>query len=186
MSGPDRAVVDALLASRDRFLAFVRKRVGSAADAEDILQDALARALAHGRDVRDQESAVAWFYRVLRNAIVDHWRAKGAERRALEAAAREIPEAGPDPAAAGDLCRCFEPLLPTLKPDQAALLRAVDLGGRRPVDVAAEQGITPNAAMVKLHRARKALRVRLEESCRACASHGCLDCTCGRPAASSR
>ena len=63
------------------------------------------------------------------------------------------------------------------------MLREVDLKGRRPVDVAAEQGITPNAAMVKLHRARRALRMRLEESCRTCATHGCLDCTCkGLPA----
>ena len=34
------------------------------------------------------------------------------------------------------------------------------------------------ATMVRLHRARKALRLRLEETCRACADHGCLDCTC--------
>ena len=42
----------------------------------------------------------------------------------------------------------------------------------------AEDGITPNLAMVRLHRARRALRLRLEESCRACAAHGCLDCSC--------
>jgi len=33
--------------------------------------------------------------------------------------------------------------------------------------------------MVRLHRARKALRERLTASCRACAEHGCLDCSCG-------
>ena len=61
------------------------------------------------------------------------------------------------------------------------MLRRVDLEGQRPVDVAAQYGITANSAMVKLHRARRALRVRLEQSCRACAEHGCLDCTCVGP-----
>jgi len=178
---PPPAIVAALVENRGRFLSFLRKRVGSAADAEDILQDALVRGLAHAGDVRDEETAVAWFYRVLRNAVADHWRARAADGRRREALARELPAAGPDPAAAGELCRCFEALLPTLKPEQAALIQAVDLAGRRPVDVAAEQGISPNAAMVRLHRARKALRVRLEETCRACAAHGCLDCSCAPP-----
>ena len=159
-------------------MAFVRRRVGSAADAEDIVQESLARALSRASDLRDDDRAVAWFYRVLRNAVADHWRAKAAAGRTAEALAREpLPEAA-DAAAEGEICRCFEALLPALKPDQAAVLKAVDLEGRRPVDVAAAEGITPNAAMVRLHRARKALRVRLEETCRACAVHGCLDCTC--------
>jgi len=35
--------------------------------------------------------------------------------------------------------------------------------------------------MVRLHRARAALREKLVRSCRTCAEHGCLDCSCGRP-----
>jgi RNA polymerase sigma-70 factor (ECF subfamily) len=31
---------------------------------------------------------------------------------------------------------------------------------------------------VRLHRARAALKTRLEQSCGTCATHGCLDCTC--------
>jgi RNA polymerase sigma-70 factor (ECF subfamily) len=98
-------------------------------------------------------------------------------------AAEAASESAPDAEIEAEICRCFEALLPTMKPEYAALLREVDLNGRRVVDVAAEQGLTANAGTVKLHRARKALRVRLEESCRTCATHGCLDCTCARPQA---
>jgi RNA polymerase sigma-70 factor (ECF subfamily) len=122
---------------------------------------------------------VAWFYRLLRNAVVDHWRERAATERAVAAAAREAPPVEPDAATTGEICRCFEALLPALKPEYGAMLREVDLLGRRPVEVAAEQGITPNAAMVRLHRARRALRTKLEQACRTCADHGCLDCTCG-------
>lgn len=175
----DAAVAAALVDNHRRFLAFLTRRVGSRADAEDILQDAFARGLARAGEIRDGERAVAWFYRLLRNAVADHWRARAARDRGDEALAREsAAEAAPDPEIEAEICRCFEALLPTLKPEYAEMIRAVDLGGRRPVDVAAEHGLTPNAAMVKLHRARKALRVRLEQSCRSCADHGCLDCSC--------
>jgi len=177
VAGTPPTPVEVLLAERQRFLAFVAKRVGPD-DAEDVQQGALVRALSHAGDVRDDDRLVAWFYRILRNAVADHWRARAAARRGDEALRAEPwPEAvGPEDAAA--LCRCFEPLVATLPPDQARVLRRVDLEGARPVEAAAEDGISPNLAMVRLHRARRALRERLIASCRTCAEHGCLDCSC--------
>jgi RNA polymerase sigma factor (sigma-70 family) len=174
------ATVETLLADRARFLAFVAKRVGPE-DAEDVLQAALVRALAHAQDVRDDERVVAWFYRILRNAVADHWRERASSRRVEEALTSEPwPEAAV-PSDAAALCRCFEPLLEALPPAQARVLRRVDLQEARLIDVAAEDGVTSNAAMVRLHRARRALRARLLETCRACAEHGCLDCSCRAP-----
>lgn len=76
---------------------------------------------------------------------------------------------------------CFEPLLDQINPGYADLLRRVDLGEERPVDVAAELGLTANNTMVRLRRARTALRERLIRTCRRCAAHGCLDCSCSPP-----
>jgi RNA polymerase sigma-70 factor (ECF subfamily) len=182
------AVIKILLDNHRRFLGFLGKRVGNRADAEEILQEAFVRGLGRAEDIRDDERAVPWFYRILRNAVVDHWRRRDATARQTEALAREAThEVLPDVEREmeGEICRCFEALLPTLKPEYAEILRRVDLQDERPVDVAADQGITPNAAMAKLHRARRALRVRLEQSCRTCATHGCLDCSCGRTATHS-
>jgi RNA polymerase sigma factor (sigma-70 family) len=182
--------IDDLLAHRERFLAFVRKRVRDRDEAEEILQGAFAKALARADDIRDDERAVAWFYRLLRNALADHWRARAVRDRAAAALLREAQAAAdvaPRPDEVGELCRCFEALLPTLPADYARILKRVDLEDARPVDVAAEEGITPNLAMVRLHRARRTLRLRLEESCRACATHGCLDCSCrGAPTGATR
>lgn len=88
------AVVAALVENHRRFLSFVQKRVGNRDEAEQILQGALAKGLARAGEIRDEERTVAWFYRILRNAIVDHWRARDAEMRAAEALARDRP-AGP-------------------------------------------------------------------------------------------
>lgn len=176
------ATLAALVDNHRRFLAFLERRTGDRATAEEILQSAFVKGLEKVGEIRDEERAVAWFYRVLRNALTDHWRSRGVEHRALEGLARELADAAePPPEVATELCGCFAPLLGALKPEYAEILRRVDLEGARPLDFAAEAGITPNNAMVRLHRARKALREQLTLSCRTCAEHGCLDCSCGRP-----
>ena len=149
------------------------------AAAEEILQSALLRALEKGDHVVGEEGAVTWFYRVLRNAIVDHHRHQAAEARALA----EVEETAPsnlEPELKGMVCDCVAELIPTLKPEYASIVRAVDLEGRSPTEVARELGITANSATVRLHRARQALRRQLERSCGACATHSCLDCSCRR------
>jgi RNA polymerase sigma factor (sigma-70 family) len=180
--------IAALVANHRRFLAFLERRVGSRADAEDILQAAFVRGLQRAGEIRDEERVVPWFYRLLRNAIVDHWRTRATEQRGTDGYAREVSaREAAEPELEAEICRCFEGLLSTLRPEQAAILRKVALEGARPVDVATAIGITPNLAMVRLHRARQALRERLTQTCRTCADHGCLDCSCrsGPPSAAA-
>lgn len=176
------SVVGVLLANHRRFLDFLTARVGSRDEAEEILQDAFVRGVQQAGEIRQEESAVAWFYRLLRNAIVDHHRRKDAGRRAVESFAREVPvaEAEPDAAMERAVCACVGDLLPLLKTEYADLIRRVDLGGEDVTAAADAIGITPGNARVRLHRARTALRGELERSCRTCATHGCLDCTCSR------
>lgn len=73
-----------LVKGHKEFLAFLERRVESRAVAEDILQTAFTRGLERGGDVQD-EKAVAWFYRVLRNAVIDHYRQRSAAARTMEA-----------------------------------------------------------------------------------------------------
>ena len=61
------------------------------------------------------------------------------------------------------------------------VFRRVDLEGEAVNGAAQAIGITPNNAGVRLHRARKALLREVQRSCRTCATHGCLDCSCGQP-----
>jgi RNA polymerase sigma-70 factor (ECF subfamily) len=82
----------------------------------------------------------------------------------------------------GAICECMNTLLPTLKPEYAEILQRVDLQDSALTEVASELGISQNNATVRLHRARQALKRQLEQSCGTCATHGCLDCTCGSAA----
>ncbi len=179
-------VVAVLVENHRKFLAFLERRVGSREVAEDILQDAFVRGLASAAAVRDERSIVAWFYRTLRNALVDHWRKRAAEGRAVQSAAllAEDTVAGVDAELESTVCDCATSLLATLKPEFADALRSVDLSGQSVRAFAEHAGITPNNASVRLFRGRKALLEQLQRSCGTCAEHGCLDCDCSRGNAS--
>lgn len=82
--------LDRLIENRLRFLAFLRQRVASDEIAEDILQAAFVKGIEKGGSLRDQETDIAWFYRLLRNATVDYYRQRGSSERALEAFVHEL------------------------------------------------------------------------------------------------
>ena len=169
---------NALLAEHHgRFLVFLRGRVKSDAMAEDILQDAYAKSLEKIDDVRDGESVVSWFYSILRNAVTDHYRKAGVERK-VHAELGQEGEPSFEPELRENICKCMSDVIPTLKPEYAEIVGEVELGDRSIAEVASEKGLTANNATVRLHRARVALRRRLVEICGTCSTHGCLDCTC--------
>ena len=172
-------VAERLAGNHRQFLGFLERRVGDRALAEDILQDAFVRTIDKGDGIRDESSAVAWFYRTLRNAVIDHYRRSGTRNRALEAFAAEMKEAtAPPPGLAADLCACVSEIAATLKPEYASAIQRVDVDELPVQKFAAEAGITANNAGVRLLRAREALRKQVKASCGTCAEHGCVECHC--------
>ena len=168
-----------LLENHRAFLAYLERRVGDRALAEDILQDAFAKVVERPEQAPVDEGVVPWFYRLLRNAAIDRFRRSGAASRAIEAFARELEtHAAPPPEMEGEICACVARLATTLKPEYAEALQAVDVGGT-PVKAFAEaRGLTASNAGVRVFRARDALRKRVQQSCGTCADHGCQNCTC--------
>ena len=175
----DDAPIAVLLANRQAFLRYLQRRVGDAAVAEDILQDAFARSIARPEQLPDDEGVVPWFYRLLRNATIDQYRRRASAGRALEAFARELESAEqPTEEARNEICACVGRLAATLKPEYAEVLTAVEVEGQPVKTFAEASGLTANNAGVRLFRARDALRRRVIESCGTCAEHGCVDCSC--------
>lgn len=170
-------VIDVLVANHQDFLRFVERRVGDRALAEEIVQDAFVRSLDRGDEIR--ESVVGWFYRVLRNAVVDRQRRQAVAHRRLDAFAAELEAtAGGGDEVAGVVCRCVGALAQTLKPEYADALRRIEVDGLPVKDYADAVGISANSAGVRIFRAREALRKQVARSCGTCADHGCLDCRC--------
>lgn len=174
--------LDQLLAQRKQFLAFVQRRVSDSGLAEDILQTAYLRAFEHQDDFNPNESAAGWFYRLLRNAVIDSYRRQATKNKALEAWTHELETAvQPSPDIQNEICACLHGIVEDLKPEYSEILRAVDLGEQRVQDFAQQHDLSPSNAGVRVHRARAALRKQLLKTCATCAEHGCLNCTCRKP-----
>lgn len=160
-----------------KFLHFLRGKVGNPAIAEDILQGAYVRAIQHESELRKEESSLAWFYRILRNAITDYYRQNAVRSRSTERLAAEWSEAY-EMELQDQACTCIREILPDLKADYRSAIERVDLGGESIESFAESEQTTANNAYVRLHRARKALAKKLIEVCGSCATHRCVDCSC--------
>jgi RNA polymerase sigma factor (sigma-70 family) len=175
LSGP----LERVTAHQSKFLSFLSARVEDRAAAEDILQSAYLKAVEHGSEIRDDESTVAWFYRILRNAITDHYRRRAARTSAHEAFAAEAPVSY-EAEVTQTVCACIGDVIRDLKSEYRSAIEQVDLGGMTVEAFAQSQATSANNASVRLHRARKAVAKKLTMVCGACAEHKCLDCTCRR------
>jgi RNA polymerase sigma factor (sigma-70 family) len=168
--------LDQIVGQHAKFLSFVVSRV-DVATAEDILQAAYIKAMEHGAEIRADESTVAWFYRILRNAITDDYRRRAARDRAHDGFAADAPlsyELELEQTA----CACIGDVLREIKSDYREAIEEVDLKGVSVEAFAELKEISANNASVRLHRARKAVAREVMAVCGACADHRCLDCTC--------
>jgi RNA polymerase sigma factor (sigma-70 family) len=166
-----------LLEQRAKLLAYIRSKVPDPDLAEDVLQESLLKALQAAPDLRDEERFIPWLYHIVNNAIMDVYR-----RRYIESKYRAQPPGKGEPLVppedAAALCACIWDVIPTLKPEYAEMMIELELWDGDPASVAERLGITRNNLKVRRHRARRALRKRLEEICRSCAVHGHPDCPC--------
>jgi RNA polymerase sigma-70 factor (ECF subfamily) len=173
------AATQRLVAELDTFLKFVRARVTDRETALDILQDALAKALAKIGDLRDEDKVVAWFYSILRATITDLHRSRASEAKVIRhddaaATSDQTPSPTPTEAVARD---CVRQLLHVLPADQAELLERVDLGSETPAHFAKRHHITDSTFRVRRHRARQALKEAIETVC-SCSVDPDADCVC--------
>jgi RNA polymerase sigma-70 factor (ECF subfamily) len=167
-------------ADRARYVRFARARLASDADAEDVVQRALLRAVTHADTLADAGRAEAWFFRVLRRAIADHHRTSAV----ASARRHEGAEAGPDldslpaPEPAAPVCGCGAVLLGEIPASYAEMLRRIDASEEPIDDVARSLGISTATAYVRLHRARRALRDHVEHRCGVRTIREALACDC--------
>jgi len=159
---------------RARLLEYVRRRLDDPAEAEDLVQEVLARVSGRLPELRAREHLLPWLYRITRNALVDHYRARG--RRGPSVALDTVTETGQEPTAAGEdddpgtearaaLAGCVAPLLATLPPTYRDALHRVELLGERQVDVAQDLGVGISALKSRVQRGRKLLHDAFTDCC---------------------
>ena len=174
------AVNQHLIAGKQQFLGYLRRRLGSLDEAEDVLQNFSLKVIRASQTASSEEKIDAWLSQILRHTLIDHYRRRATRLRAETAYSQEQgfeePATEADPAAGP--CKCLPKALARLGPEQAAILRRADLEEEPRTRIAADLGLTANALNVRLHRARHALRQELESTCPSCRDGSFLECAC--------
>jgi RNA polymerase sigma factor (sigma-70 family) len=161
---------------RGRLLAFIRRRIADAAEAEDILQETLYELVLAYRLVQPVEQAGAWLARVARNRIIDRFRRRRGQPQADAAAtAAQAGEVLEEllPATAGDpevaamraaLLAEIEAALAALPREQREVFIAHELEGVSFRELAARSGTSINTLLARKHYATQYLRERLQRA----------------------
>ncbi len=142
---------------------FVRARIGDPDAAEDVLQDVYLKIHSRIDTLEDEEKVRAWVYRVARNAVTDHYRAK---RPAAEP--KETPEAPPDPTDAEferRLSGSVRRMLSCLPPEHREALYLTEYEGLTQKELAERLSISLSGAKSRVQRARTRLKAALLDCC---------------------
>jgi RNA polymerase sigma-70 factor (ECF subfamily) len=155
-----------------RIRGYVATMVGTA-DAEDLVQEAFARAHQARASYRNETPIGTWVRRIARNIAIDHLRSTAASPVQLGSLGTDSPEptdtsTDTDPerrAIRSEMRSCIVDLVRSLPERDADVLVLGELRGLKDQEVADALGLTLGAAKIRLHRARARLRRMMERSC---------------------
>ncbi|TCO34271.1 RNA polymerase sigma-70 factor (ECF subfamily) [Kribbella steppae] len=144
-----REFLDRLEPLRSDLYAYCRRLTGNAFDAEDLVQESLARAFTQAAQAHSPiANPRAWLFRVATNAYVDNYRRQAP---VLVDALEQVAPATADPAEVRD---AWAELVTLLPPQERAALALKDLFGFTLAEVADVLRTSVGAVKAALHRGR--------------------------------
>ena len=175
MTEQDRRISEVVSKQGSRLRNFIRRRVPSDADAEDLLQEVFYELVEANRLLMPIEYVTGWLFQVARNRITDLFRKKKPENFSDAAVADEngellsiedlLPSADADPEAAylrAEILEELELALAELPEEQRSVFIANEIQGRSFKDLSRESGVSINTLLSRKRYAVLHLRQRLQ------------------------
>ncbi len=162
---PASPVLVAIERCRRRLWAHCYRMTGSRAEADDLSQEAVARAIERAHDLRESDAADAWLFRIATTVCLDHLRrerrARGVTELVDPIVLDDVASASPGPERTAvlrdDVRMAVVAALRHLSPKQRAAILLHDVCGLPLVAVGRTIASNPNATKATLRRARAAL-----------------------------
>src|SRR5687767_3060382 len=167
------------LKEKDRLLSFIRNRVSSLEEAEDILQDVFFQFVAGYDTIQSLDRVTSWLFSVARNKIIDRYRKESARPRrtdfAWQAASDEespitlqeiLPDLGNTPEDAylkEVLWDAIVDALDELPEEQRQIFVLNEMEDRSFREISEETGISINTLLSRKRYAILALRKKLQQ-----------------------
>ena len=147
---------------------YLARRVASAADIDDLLQDIFVRLHRSLGSLRDEERFGGWVYRIAHSAIVDKARRQG-RAPIVPSSDGLVPEAsavdGLDDGLQSDLGECVALFVSRLPSPYREAVTLTELEGLTQKDAAEMLGISLSGLKSRVQRGRDKIRHMFEECC---------------------
>ena len=153
-------LTDYLVAHQEDFYRLAFSYVKNRDAALDVVQESIVRALAKADTVRRPEYIKTWFYRILLNESMNHYR-RARRLVPLEEAPPETPAEGRDPAERLDLYDAIE----RLEPREQAVIRLRFFEDMKLEEIARVTATNLNTVKSRLYKSLRKLRELTGEEC---------------------
>ena len=140
---------------------WARHRLGSAEDAEDLLQDLFLKALRQGERFCSVHNARAWLFEVARNTLADRLRVARDTVELPEDLSERVEEAD----TVDSLTACLPRVLSELDGEDREAIQLCDLQGMPQAEFAKLKGLGLSAAKSRLQRARLRMKQQMTLVC---------------------
>jgi RNA polymerase sigma-70 factor (ECF subfamily) len=170
--GDERAFESLVRRHEARVFRLLLRMMGSREEAEDITQETFLSLHRHGHRFRAESRFSTFVYRVAANAALNRRRTLGRSRKRVQklmernAAGDDLPSAprGPEDAVAGrELGVHVRAALQKLSPALRMPVVLYDIEGLAYGEIARILGVAEGTVKSRIHRARQALRLELQE-----------------------
>lgn len=159
-------------ATRPKVVSYLRRFVGPA-EAEDLAQEVFLKVYQGLDGFRGEAKLATWVFQVATFTALD--RLKSASHRAAQAllpeavldgpGAHQVPSHDQGPLKE-EMCHCIRDVVDDLPLDYRTIIYLSELKELPIGEVGEILGISPGAAKIRLHRARRMLRAQMEQDCR--------------------
>lgn len=155
--------------------AFLRSRVSSSDDVDDLLQDILIKTYKNLHTIKSESSIKSWLFQTANHAIIDFYRKKA---KSSGVNAEDLWYDKNDTDIKHELSKCIEPFINSLPRDNAELLTSVDIQGNTQKDYAESHGISYSTVKSRVQKSRSQLRELFEDCCHLRLDHrgNVIDC----------
>jgi RNA polymerase sigma-70 factor (ECF subfamily) len=129
---------------------------------DDLTQEIFLRMHERAADLRDTSRVAPWAFRIARNVVIDHLRARRPHTPLDEAEEPAVDE--PESTFNESVAAWFRPMIALLPEEYATALELTELGGLSQRELAERMGLSLSGAKSRVQRGRK----MLEDVLRAC------------------
>ena len=144
-----------------KLLSFIRTKINSHEDAEDVLADVFIKLARQAESSRIPQKLPNWLHCVTRNSIIDYYRTK----RPTETLPDELAQNRSEPQAISTLSACLMPIIEELPDSYRLPILLSEIEGKSQQQVAETLGLSLSAVKSRILRGRKKLKDLMAKRC---------------------